>query len=343
MSNTSPDKDMSPVRAIDPALLSLPSTPASTVSCAPLPDSEPCDWLSELPDPFQSQLYTSLTETPILEPHLPSTFFTELYQTDNFRARPDATRSAAQSPRAPITAEFSQTRAHTQPPEEVSPLISPPRPPRPRHPYPLAQLRQLQKQTSHPYARPSGNRSLRIVAPTSAPTLRSSATIPQFPQTAPNIRATAPTPPRSRNNTFLPASRSPETSTSISIANQVQQIQEAVSSLQTFLSQAFQPTDDDPFREAIETARRTARQHNHALTELHEFLRPLPTHAGAFSSVTPPPITGEELRRLSHTTLNALLDAYDVAFSPGMFLWEKKGLYLRFVGAGRGLMHRVLD
>ncbi|MCJ1417660.1 hypothetical protein MMC32_004004 [Xylographa parallela] len=343
MSNTCPDERSSPIRAIDPALLSLPSTPVLTVSPANVPHSETCDWFPDLSELFQSQFYASLTETAHLDPHSPSTAITSFYQPSHLVALPSVTRSAAQSPRAPITNEFSQPRAHTQPPEEVCQLVSPPRPRRPPHPYPLAHFKHFQKQTSHPYARPSGNRPLPSVAPTSAPALRSPACVPQSPWTEPNTHPTASTLPPSSNTTSLPASRSQATSTTISISHQVHQIQEAVSALQTFLCQAFTPTDTDPDREAIETARHTARQHNHTLTELHDFLTPLPMHAGALLSATPPPLTGAQLRRLRHAALDALLDAYDLAFSPGMFLWEKKALYLRFVGAGRGLMHRVLD
>lgn len=41
--------------------------------------------------------------------------------------------------------------------------------------------------------------------------------------------------------------------------------------------------------------------------------------------------------------MTRLLDAYDLPFIPTMFLHEKKAIYLRFVGASRALMHRVLD
>ncbi|MCJ1295810.1 hypothetical protein MMC34_007374 [Xylographa carneopallida] len=345
MSDTSPTGRDSPIRAINPALLSLPSTPASAVSPVHVPDPEGCAWLQELSEPFQSQFYTSMTETSNPEPHSPSVAFTELYQTSHSRTLPDATRSAAQSPRAPFADDFSQLRAHSQPPEEVFRPDSLPRSRRPRHPYPAAQLRHLQKQTSHPYARPSSNRTPRSLAPRSAPTSGSATTVPQHLPQEPNTHPSASILSSSANSTepFLPTSRSPETSTSISIAHQVHQLQAAVSTLQTYLSQAFRPPADDPDREAIETARHAARQHNHALTELHEFLTPLPTHAGALRGAVAAPITGAALRRLDHAALDGLLDAYDVPFSPGMFLGEKKALYLQFVGAGRGLMHRVLD
>lgn len=41
--------------------------------------------------------------------------------------------------------------------------------------------------------------------------------------------------------------------------------------------------------------------------------------------------------------MTRLLDLYDLPFVPTMFLFEKKAIYLRFVGASRALMHRVLD
>lgn len=41
--------------------------------------------------------------------------------------------------------------------------------------------------------------------------------------------------------------------------------------------------------------------------------------------------------------MTRLLDVYDLPFIPTMFLYEKKAIYLRFVGASRALMHRVLD
>lgn len=37
------------------------------------------------------------------------------------------------------------------------------------------------------------------------------------------------------------------------------------------------------------------------------------------------------------------LDVYDVPFVPTMFLVEKKMLYLKFLGANRVVMHRILD
>lgn len=41
--------------------------------------------------------------------------------------------------------------------------------------------------------------------------------------------------------------------------------------------------------------------------------------------------------------IDHLLDLYDIPFVPTMFLVEKKMLYLRFLGANRVVMHRILD
>lgn len=41
--------------------------------------------------------------------------------------------------------------------------------------------------------------------------------------------------------------------------------------------------------------------------------------------------------------MNRLLQVYDVPYIVNMFLFEKKLLYLRFVGANKTLMHKVLD
>lgn len=41
--------------------------------------------------------------------------------------------------------------------------------------------------------------------------------------------------------------------------------------------------------------------------------------------------------------MDHILDLYEIPFVPTMFLGEKKMLYLRFLGAGRVVMHRILD
>ena len=41
--------------------------------------------------------------------------------------------------------------------------------------------------------------------------------------------------------------------------------------------------------------------------------------------------------------IHRLLDLYGLPYSPDQFLYEKKLLYMRFLGLGQALMHRVLD
>lgn len=41
--------------------------------------------------------------------------------------------------------------------------------------------------------------------------------------------------------------------------------------------------------------------------------------------------------------LDRLLDLYKLPHSPNLFFYEKKLIYLKFIGAGRELMRLVLD
>ncbi|KAA8912894.1 hypothetical protein FN846DRAFT_903252 [Sphaerosporella brunnea] len=77
------------------------------------------------------------------------------------------------------------------------------------------------------------------------------------------------------------------------------------------------------------------------VTELDENFRLLPRLSGDYPSDIP--TTGEVLREASHKVIDHILDQYDIPFVPTMFLVEKKMLYLRFLGANRVVMHRILD
>lgn len=94
------------------------------------------------------------------------------------------------------------------------------------------------------------------------------------------------------------------------------------------------------------------------VTELDEPFRILPRFTGDYP--TDVPTTGEVLRVASRMLLDRqlglltnrlgidkvidhILDLYDIPFVPTMFLVEKKMLYLRFLGANRVAMHRILD
>jgi hypothetical protein len=41
--------------------------------------------------------------------------------------------------------------------------------------------------------------------------------------------------------------------------------------------------------------------------------------------------------------IESLLQAYGLQYAPEMFVFEKKFMYLRFIGINRELMHRILD
>ena len=98
------------------------------------------------------------------------------------------------------------------------------------------------------------------------------------------------------------------------------------------------------------------------VTELDEHLKPLPRFEdGQIPGVAP--ITGQMVQWLDRESwvtrvdgsakkktdariderIGQLLDLYNLPFVPSMFLYEKKAIYLRFIGASRALMHRVLD
>ncbi|OJD30480.1 uncharacterized protein BKCO1_6000048 [Diplodia corticola] len=89
------------------------------------------------------------------------------------------------------------------------------------------------------------------------------------------------------------------------------------------------------------------RNRNFAVTELDEPLEPLPRSMQMETDLeeipwdVPP--NAQEIRNSDHDAITALLEAYSVPFQPDMFLAQKKELYLRFIGANRALMHRVLD
>jgi len=92
----------------------------------------------------------------------------------------------------------------------------------------------------------------------------------------------------------------------------------------------------------IEDMRLQHRNWNGAhVTELDEPFRILPRFTGDYPSDIP--ATGEDLRGASHKVVDHILDLYDIPFVPTMFLLEKKMLYLRFLGANRVVMHRILD
>ncbi|KAL1619821.1 hypothetical protein SLS54_006418 [Diplodia seriata] len=102
------------------------------------------------------------------------------------------------------------------------------------------------------------------------------------------------------------------------------------------------PADQPPGMKRLEK-----RNKNFAVTELDGQLEPLPRsmqlETGLEDVPWDVPPNAQGIRNLDHDGITPLLEAYGIPFQPDMFLGQKKELYLRFIGANRTLMHRVLD
>ncbi|KAI9695741.1 MAG: hypothetical protein M1836_006108 [Candelina mexicana] len=87
------------------------------------------------------------------------------------------------------------------------------------------------------------------------------------------------------------------------------------------------------------------RTHNTThVTELNEPLLALPLLSNTAAEIPiEAPSSAQDVKDMDHSAMDTLLDIYALPFNPSMFLCEKKAIYLRFVGAGRAVMHRVLD
>ncbi|KAL1649153.1 hypothetical protein SLS58_001727 [Diplodia intermedia] len=97
----------------------------------------------------------------------------------------------------------------------------------------------------------------------------------------------------------------------------------------------------------LERKRLEKRNKNFAVTELDGPLEPLPRsmqlETGLEDIPWDVPPNAQGIRNLDHDGITPLLEVYSIPFQPEMFLGQKKELYLRFIGANRTLMHRVLD
>ncbi|EKG20510.1 hypothetical protein MPH_02233 [Macrophomina phaseolina MS6] len=97
----------------------------------------------------------------------------------------------------------------------------------------------------------------------------------------------------------------------------------------------------------LERKRLEKRNKNFEVVELDEPLEPLPLslplESGLNDAPWDVPTNGRDIRGLDHGSVTALLDVYSIPFQQDMFLSQKKELFLRFIGANRALMHRVLD
>ncbi|GME39324.1 hypothetical protein GTA08_BOTSDO08013 [Neofusicoccum parvum] len=97
----------------------------------------------------------------------------------------------------------------------------------------------------------------------------------------------------------------------------------------------------------LERRRQEKRGRNFGVAEMEERLEALPRalqrETGVEAVPWDVPLNGAGIRNLDHDSISTLLNVYGISFQADMFLAQKKELYLRFIGANRALMHRVLD
>ncbi|TGZ80574.1 hypothetical protein EX30DRAFT_372203 [Ascodesmis nigricans] len=139
-----------------------------------------------------------------------------------------------------------------------------------------------------------------------------------------------------------------QTTLVLGVLNYLERLERQVADMREFVKMGFRQDNsmigdmDGGFSGRVENARLQARNWNRAnVTELDEPFRMLPLFSGEYPADIP--TTGDVLRAASHELIDHMLDIYDIPFIPTMFLMEKKMLYLKFVGANRVVMHRILD
>ncbi|KAF3923480.1 hypothetical protein ABW21_db0208331 [Orbilia brochopaga] len=132
-----------------------------------------------------------------------------------------------------------------------------------------------------------------------------------------------------------------ETTLSLGIVAQLESLECQIAEMKQFVARGFAQRDHLRSFE-VERQRLRCRNYNFEhITEINEPFEPLLQSNGELPARYP--VNGVELKSLSHEEMNALLDEYDLPFSPSMFLHEKQLIYLKFIGANRTIMHRVVD
>ncbi|KAK6345221.1 hypothetical protein TWF718_007148 [Orbilia javanica] len=132
-----------------------------------------------------------------------------------------------------------------------------------------------------------------------------------------------------------------ETTLSLGVVAHLENLEKQISEMKRFVSAGFAKRDNVRGLD-VERQRLHSRNYNFRfVTEINEPFQILLNSNGAYPSRYP--VNGVELKSLNHEEMNALLDEYDLPFSPALFLHEKQLIYLRFIGANRAVMHRVVD
>ncbi|KAF3908619.1 hypothetical protein AA313_de0201615 [Arthrobotrys entomopaga] len=132
-----------------------------------------------------------------------------------------------------------------------------------------------------------------------------------------------------------------ETTLSLGLMSHLDNLEKQVAEMKRFITAGF--VGRDHLRSFdIERQRLYARNYNYQnITEINEPFEVLLRSCGDLPARFP--VNGVELKSFSHEEMDILLDEYDLPFNPAMFLHEKQLVYLRFIGANRALMHRVVD
>ncbi|KAI9785359.1 MAG: hypothetical protein M1839_000377 [Geoglossum umbratile] len=211
---------------------------------------------------------------------------------------------------------FQQSFSPAKPPPQTAP----------RPPYsPAHRNNSPSRLRSHQYLHHSSIPQKRPLPPTSAPT------------TPPQSLTPGPT---QQQYQFL--AHQDQTTLVIGLLSHLDRLTKECEEMKAFIRLGY--SDDDVavgLRRQVEGSRLHLRNHNKLATELTELLKPLPLSNGKIPNDVPQ--TGLQIQALDHQTIGTLLDLYELPFIPTMFLHEKKTLYLRFIGASRALMHRILD
>ncbi|EWC46552.1 hypothetical protein DRE_04275 [Drechslerella stenobrocha 248] len=132
-----------------------------------------------------------------------------------------------------------------------------------------------------------------------------------------------------------------ETTLSLGIMAHLENLEKQIMEMKQFVARGFARRDN--LRNfGVEGQRLQSRNYNFQhVTETSEPFEVLLRSSGELP--TRYPLNGIELRSFSHEEMNGLLDEYDLPFNPLMFLHEKQLVYLKFIGANRAIMHRVVD
>ncbi|KAK6528012.1 hypothetical protein TWF281_009270 [Arthrobotrys megalospora] len=132
-----------------------------------------------------------------------------------------------------------------------------------------------------------------------------------------------------------------ETTLSLGVMEHLENLEKQIAEMKRFVSAGFAKRDNVRGLD-VERQRLHSRNYNfESVTEINEPFEMLLKSGGGLPSRCP--VNGVELKSLGHEEMNALLDEYDLPFSPALFLHEKQLIYLRFIGANRAIMHRVVD